>query len=259
MTTIKAHYFNPASLAFGGKNFGDMLVPIILEWLGYKTRYVEGKVQGKLLCIGSELAGGQKLQKNDVVWGYGAKFDKPIAVPSGATILSMRGPMTAKLVQNYTVPKVYGDPAVLLPLIYKQEVTTQYDVGVVPHYIDKPFFKITNHHLIDIQSDPYSVIDEICKCRVVVCTSMHAAIVAESYGVPAVWLKVSDKIGGLEFKWNDYLMGTGRPSCSPVVLNGTVTDKNIDKVKDKVLPVQNADRQQIIDVWSQCPLWQIMG
>lgn len=60
--------------------------------------------------------------------------------------------------------------------------------------------------LIDVRWPWRKVIDQITKCRRIISTSLHGLIVAEAYGIPAVWL--SDKIP--HTKYQDYYLSTGR-------------------------------------------------
>ena len=116
---IRAHYFKSKN------NFGDQLVKPIIKWLcDENVEWVKSQVEGKLLCIGSELAPKARtkqhrgvLKEKDVVWGYGAKKPVPIIVPKGATILATRGKKTAALLKNAKV-SVFGDPALLMPKVF---------------------------------------------------------------------------------------------------------------------------------------------
>ena len=251
---IKLYYFNPQT-GIGKHNFGDVLVPIIIEWIsGQKTEYVEAKTSGKLLCIGSELVGGRVLQENDVVWGYGANKPKEIKAPAGAKFLMFRGKNTAKLVKGIKDPGVYGDPALLMPLIYKPEITKkEYPIVLISHYIDKKRFQhIDNKQIlkIDINDDIYKIIDQMNICETLISTSLHGSIVAEAYGIPVVWLKASTEVIGVEFKWNDYLSGTGRGTQKPIeILNKEILDIDLLKIVKKTLPKPIIKTQPMIKAW----------
>ncbi len=251
---IKLHYFNPQT-GIGKHNFGDVLVPIIVEWIsGQKTEYVEAKTLGKLLCIGSELVGGKALQENDIVWGYGANRHKEIQAPMGAKFLMFRGKNTAKLVKGIKDPGVYGDPALLMPLIYEPKtIKKDYPIGLISHYIDKKRFEhIDNKKIlkIDINDDVYKIMDQMNTCEIIISTSLHGCIVAESYGVPVVWLKASTRVVGMEFKWNDYLSGTGRKPQKPIeILNKQISDSDLFKIVKKPLPKPVIKTPPMIKAW----------
>ena len=80
------------------KNFGDMLTPIIIKWIsGEDLRYVDKKVHGKLLCIGSGM--NAVLRPGDIVWGYGSRNMNEwgkIKYADKATFLMVRGKWTRK-------------------------------------------------------------------------------------------------------------------------------------------------------------------
>ena len=50
------------------------------------------------------------------------------------------------------------------------------------------------------------------------CRVLHGIVVAEAFHIPAVWVSLGDKILGGSFKFNDYYLGTGRPTRGPVCL-----------------------------------------
>jgi len=158
-----------------------------------------------------------KLRPNDIVWGTGSS--KPIEVVSSNNIfLAVRGKMTRTLIKGASVPEVYGDPALLLPLLYKPPRPAKtHKVGFIPHYVDKPGFKVPdkNSKMIDVNSPWKGFVDQILSCEKIVSSSLHGLIVAEAYGVPVEWAVYSNKIVGGRFKFQDYLTGTQRDALPP--------------------------------------------
>lgn len=60
-----------------------------------------------------------------------------------------------------------------------------------------------------MKTDNYkSVIDAICSSEVVLSSSLHGLILAESYGVPAVFFQ--DRPDRFNFKYEDWYRSTGR-------------------------------------------------
>ena len=249
---IRTHYFNPTKGA-GKNNFGDMLVPTILKWLTNEyVTWVPATEEGKILCIGSELNSGV-LMENDIVFGYGAKKELMIDLPSGVKVLALRGPKTRQLIKQDIGEVPYGDPAILMPKIYTPKIKKMhYKLGIIPHYVDKAKFDIKDKtfKVININANAFDVIDNIYNCDFIVSTSLHGAIVAEAYGKKVVWLKVSDNVGGMEFKWNDYIMGTGREEAKPVeIMKNKIISKDLYYLKDKCLPKPIDNSEKLIQAW----------
>ena len=245
---INVHYFNPQS-GIGVNNFGDMLVPHIIKYIsGEDVEYVPALTEGKVLCIGSEIANGRALQKNDIVWGYGANRKKEVILPDGVKLLATRGHFSAKLIKNGT-PEAYGDPALLMPYIYRPKTLKQYDVGIIAHYIDKKLIKTKDPNvlIININNDPFEIIDKLNSCNTIISTSLHGCIVSEAYGIPVTWLKVSQRVIGMEFKWNDYFSATGRDTQEPITMIGELT--SIKGLTNKTLPNPRIRTQGLIKAW----------
>jgi len=248
-------------------NYGDMLTPIILKWISGETSiHVKGTEEGKLLCIGSGM--NRWLRKNDIVWGYGSRnTDKHgrIIVPAGIQFLAVRGRMTRDniLKDNHgiEVTEVYGDPASLMPLIYKPKVKKEYEVGLIPHYIDKSRFHVLNPKIkiINVFDKPYKIIDDINKCNVIISTSLHGTITAEAYGIPVVWLQASNKVIGGWFKFNDYFSGTGRGIQQPIDMTRQkeINSKDIFFIKKNILPPPTFDTDSLIKAWKRCDIERI--
>ena len=244
---IRAHYFKSKN------NFGDQLVgPIIKRLCGEEVRWVGSTVEGKLLCIGSEITRGV-MRKNDVVWGYGGKQLKQMVVPEGTKILATRGKKTAALLQDTEV-SVFGDPALLMPKVYKApKRTEEYNIGIIPHFTDAKYFTRIRHpkaKMFNILDDKYKIINDMHKCKVILSTSLHGCIVAEAYGIPVVWIKPKGSIvGGLEFKWNDYFSATGRPEQKPYQLPDPITLESLGQAKFSTLPKLVFDTSKLEKAW----------
>lgn len=191
------------------QNFGDTLTPHILaHFVNERVDHAERDDTRKLLAVGSIL---HLMQTNDVVWGSGLNKNRKIKAKPGVIFLAVRGPITRSLIVGANVPQVYGDPAILLPLIYNPKIEKTCECGVLPHYVDKPFVKLEpGQKLIDIQKDWKTVINEVLSCKKIITSSLHGLICADVYGIPVVWTKYSDKITGGPLKFQDYLLGTGR-------------------------------------------------
>ncbi len=223
------------SFWFRKKNFGDTLNPIILEYvLGIVPEYAEKEDSGKLLAVGSILS---YIKEDDVVWGSGLYEPKKIKVPSGAKFLAVRGPITRSFVDPETaVPEIYGDPAILMPLIHDPPIEKKYEVGLLPHYVDKPLVKPKDgEKLIDVMSDWKTVINDILSCKKLIASSLHGIICAEAYGIPAVWAVYSNMVIGGEIKYQDYFLGSGKEKQKP--FEDLPPIKNLQEKQNRLIKV----------------------
>jgi pyruvyltransferase len=195
------------------KNVGDTLAPILLEsFTNKKAELVSSCDSGKLLVVGSFL---EMVKENDIVLGIGS--NKPnlfLDSPEGVRYLAVRGKLTRDHIYGAEVPEVYGDPALLLPLIYRPNIEKTRKVAIIPHYVDKPLFDGKEDY-IDIEQDWQSVVRDILSCERIISSTLHGIVIAEAYGIPASWAVFSDKIEGGEFKYQDYFLGTDRKEQKP--------------------------------------------
>ena len=85
------------------------------------------------------------------------------------------------------------------------------DYCVIPQYTTENEVRkyYTSNKIISMNTNDYkSVIDKIVSCEVVYSSSLHGIILAESYGVPAVFFRGIHPI--IDFKYKDYYASTGR-------------------------------------------------
>ncbi len=207
-------YFNNVRYKNVKLNFGDELSEfIVAKVLSTKPIRAKATEQNKLLGIGSVL---HFAQNNDTIWGSGINGKKRElnATGSSLNVLSVRGPLTREflLYKNCIVPEIYGDPALLLSEIYPA-MNNQHpkkDYIIIPHFseINNPLFKGYEEHLVLPNQTPEKVIEEILQSSLVISSSLHGVIVAESYNIPAILLRVTDNEP--LFKYMDYYYGTER-------------------------------------------------
>lgn len=205
-----------ASLA--RRNLGDSVARFLLSnLLPQKIVQVPLRMPGKLLSVGSVL---DRALPGDICWGTGTLSDKRLLLP-GVEILAVRGPRTASLVRETAVPNIYGDPALLLPKLFMPKQGKKFSLSVVPHYMDFASVKSNwrpdrSTTLVDVSRLSWrTAVEEIVSSEVVISSSLHGLIIAEAYGVPAVWVTFSDQVVGGVHKFLDYYEGTGR-SDSPI-------------------------------------------
>lgn len=228
-------------------NLGDVLTPIILTHLtGLKTEYVKPQTKGKLLAVGSIIP--NKLQENDIVWGSGSLRGDKFSLPKGVKVYAVRGKLTRDLI-DIEVPEVYGDPALLMPHIYKPKVDKIGKVGLLPHFTDYWFIqgRYGNKNTINILGDPKETIKRMLQYDKIVTSSMHGVILADAYGIPVVWTKLIDPIyreqKGDEFKFVDYFSITGRKHESVTWEDGIEIGNELEKSNFDTKPLIEAFRK----------------
>ena len=202
------------------ENYGDLLSKYIVEQVsGCPTVYYNAPKNRKswfkkkhLLAIGSIM---NYATAKSVVWGSGI-INKNDQFGS-AQFHAVRGPQSRKRVLElgYSCPEIYGDPGLLLPKFYNPRIEKEYEWGIIPHYIDYPwaqeaFSSWEDSSVIDlIGDDLVATTDEILKCKRIISSSLHGLIIAHAYGIPAVWVRFSDKLTGDNVKFQDYFESVG--------------------------------------------------
>ena len=126
---------------------------------------------------------------------------------------AVRGPLTRSVVMEYghECPEVYGDPAILMPYIYSPHCEVKHDFLAIPQFCTEANFRQEHpdYYTVSMNTNDYkSVIDAIVSSKKVITSSLHGIILAEAYGVPAVFFRgLEDRI---DFKYLDYYYSTNR-------------------------------------------------
>jgi pyruvyltransferase len=114
------------------------------------------------------------------------------------------------------VPEIYGDPALLLPLLMPKllSVRKKYSVTVVPNFNDlrlNPKWRLSRQ-VLNPRSGLANCLQRIAASEFVVGSSLHGIIVAEALGIPARLVKSAAES---DLKYADYYEATGRADHSP--------------------------------------------
>jgi len=205
----------------GVPNWGDWITPLLMQDMGVSITPAGEHDSPKTLCVGSVV---RCAKAGDVVWGSGiSKRDNH--VEPGATYHAVRGPLSRARIldRGGKCPAVFGDPALLLPRYHAAAPVRTHAVGIVPHHYDYGLLKISHEidpsvRIIDGRTtQALSVIGQITACEAIVSSSLHGLIVAHAYGIPALWIKFSDRNPpGDDVKFHDHYASLSIRSDDPV-------------------------------------------
>ncbi len=239
---IRLFWWNERKIQKKAKeNYGDLLGKYLVEKIsGKQVEFAWPKKWSYkdlfspiYVTVGSILG---HVDKKCIVWGSGI-INKTQPVKK-ADFLAVRGPQTRKILidKGYQVPKVYGDPALLLPNYYNPSITKKYKIGLIPHYNDYETAKklisgLDEVFLIDFMTnDVQKTTREILACERVVSSSLHGIIVSHAYCIPAVWQKFSDKVFGDDIKYQDYMESVQLPFYQPEIRQKPYTFSELESL-----------------------------
>ena len=222
---MASHLDKPIRLFWWDKraNFGDAISPMIVAHVAGRPVEWAAPEDAEIFAIGSimnfvakavEVEGRQPW-----VWGTGV-IGLGTEMREGPRFAAVRGPRTARDLKLSNIP--FGDPGILISdVLPRAEATGR--VGIVPHFsqIDAPEIAdlvaaIPDAELIDVRNDATRVVGQISGCRAVISSSLHGLVVADSYGVPNIWLDGGRIHRAPKFKFRDYAMGFGRDLSEPI-------------------------------------------
>ena len=207
-------------------NLGDTLSPIVVQSMLDKKGLdysAKDNLKVHLYAIGSILTAGIQ---DCTVWGSGIISANLLYRIKNRKldIRAVRGPLTRYMLEDcgYIVPQVYGDPAILMPEIYYPSyISKKWKYGLVLHKDDDLKKVKTNLHkkikLLNICTNDFKgFINDLCSVELVISSSLHGIILAESYGIPAIWIR---PMNDYSFKFVDWYYSTERfvfPICNSI-------------------------------------------
>jgi len=235
----KSFFWNPKD---GIPNIGDYLAAETVSYFInlHDKDAVEIK-KGKILSIGSVL---HFAKTGDVIWGSGrnGKISNDSHKFENLDVRAVRGPLTRAYLETkgVNVPEIFGDPAILCPFIYPEEILCPEgpteDILVVPQLNDDlSKYNAFEDKLVSPRQMPAAFIKQILSAKKIISSSLHGIILAEAYGREAIFYKSGS--GETDFKYDDYYKGTGR--------NEFVFFDNInDCIEAEMPPISNLKNRQ---------------
>jgi pyruvyltransferase len=212
-------------------NFGDKLGPAMFFWLTGRPVQIEAKglslvfdqgpkrtIYGFLGTLAQFLSGPHHF----ILWGIGISPPvgpahhgcRPIERGLDIEFRALRGPLTRNILLSagYEVPAniPYGDPGLLIPYFFEPSRDKIDDFCLVPHHTQYQRWKemFPDKHVIDINieyNELQSVVTQITRFRTVFSSSLHACILAESFGIPVIPVEPT-----LPFKFDDFYLSVGK-------------------------------------------------
>ncbi|MBA4607589.1 polysaccharide pyruvyl transferase family protein [Aeromicrobium sp. Marseille-Q0843] len=195
-------------------NFGDLLSPWLVGLLTGRPVTYARPGQPAYLAVGSIVG---EARKDSIVWGSGAfGSEGKWGITAAKSYRAVRGPLTRSRLRNIglPVPRVYGDPALLSPLVYWPEVEKDAEVGIVVRWSESRWTRAQagdGVRIIDLgSSDVTSTLRDLISCKRILSSSLHGLILADAYGIANAWLDSDGGAGGSrpaggEFKFYDYM------------------------------------------------------
>jgi pyruvyltransferase len=160
-----------------------------------------------------------------IIWGTGIVNQKDTV--ENFEFRAVRGKYTRNklLSLGYNAPEIYGDPAILLPIIYKPSMCPTTIIGIIPHVIHYNIIKSwklsTEYKIIDLRtSNIEKVINDICSCKLILSSSLHGLIVSHAYGIEAIWCSLPEiPLIGDNVKFLDYFSSVNIQEYKPKILS----------------------------------------
>jgi pyruvyltransferase len=219
--SVELSFYRPEA-RYHAVNFGDELslitVGLMLARRGATIFDCTDRPR-QLVAVGSVL---HMAREGATIWGTGVHGSVPDFghVYHKLDVRAVRGPLTRRFLQQrgIQVPEIYGDPGLLVPILTagRFAVTGEYEVGFVPNFHDREHLdaqqfgkRFPDINIIDPLRAWNLVIADILKCKFVMASSLHGIVTAESFGIPARYVRLTEHEALL--KYEDYFEGTGRP------------------------------------------------
>ncbi|MBD8554475.1 polysaccharide pyruvyl transferase family protein [Rhizobium sp. CFBP 8762] len=250
-------------------NLGDALSAVVVAAISGRPVVHAGFDQPIERMVGVGTIG--HAQKNGILhyWGTGLDatrnaFDPSLkafakAPDTDYRIHATRGPRTAQVLEQAGidgVQHVYGDPVWLLPRIWPAKGVKTHRLGVIVHLTELDGYtpeartkaELIRYGIPPELHDQIRIINtvterttaaleervqEIVACDMILSTSLHGLVIAETYGIPCAWfatygegegmhLDLEDETARIDHRIRDFYLGAG---AKTVLTYGLVRDR----------------------------------
>ena len=186
------------------------------------------------------------------IWGTGFIRDysgrRMKLLRRNVSFIAVRGALSQKMIESalgHDIQPVLCDGGILTAEIFDEPIVKKYTIGFIPHYKEHQLCKdkgiwsafendIPNSTVINLRDDPISVIRRISECEIIISSSLHGCVCADSFHIPNIRVVLSG-IPGSGFKFDDYYSGYGL----------TVPAVSIDSVRNIPTAYEVADNYKL--------------
>ncbi len=227
--TFQLYYYRSAE-----GNFGDDLNGWIWEDLAPGA----WDPASPILFSGIGTIIGNRMPPNEhtVIFSSGVGYSPPPSLdPARYTVGSVRGPLSARVLGLAESDAITDGAILLLATSHfrSNQPVERSGVIFIPHHeaMREPMIgkaaEAAGIAVVDPRQDSLAVIDRIRRAELVIADSMHAAIIADTFGTP--WVPVTTSSGINAFKWVDWTRSVGLPyepvSLPPASLQWALQDR----------------------------------
>ena len=200
-------------------NFGDAINPMIFNNL--LPGFFDEDERTLFLGIGSILGlkKGFERTRKIIVFSSGYAYGKAPKIDNRYDIRCVRGPLTAKAL-NISTALAITDGALLLNLLpdFQSTPDKKFRFSYIPHHRSVEIFDHweevmgeTGINIISPKQDPVKVIRQIRESECVLAEAMHGAIIADTFRVPWIPVRMFKHINN--FKWKDWALSMETKYC----------------------------------------------
>lgn len=224
-------------------NYGDILNPHVLSYVSGRDVVWASAMDADIVAIGSVMNVVNKRvsenQKPVYVWGTGMMESEQMDIAHGAAITLVRGPLTATRLEMDDLP--WGDPGLLADEALDVSGTGKtHKYGVIPHWMQNSAPEVSEllsalpnaAHINMMTQDVKQTTQDIANCEVILSSSLHGLIVADSLGIPSIWIDTGRIGTHTRFKFFDYALSVGRAMAAPfnikTLLSSGIPEVNVD-------------------------------
>jgi len=222
-------------------NFGDDLAPHVVEYATGRPVEHAPCGQAELVGLGSVLAMVADMPERARpvhVWGSGyLRGTQPLVSSSQICVHALRGELSSRRLGLRSV--ALGDPGLLAAAVLDVRPPVRHAVGIVghhTHYGRPEWSRVLASNpdvlVIDARRPALPVIRDIASCNVILSSSLHGLVVADSLGIPNRWVELSRPLCEADWKFFDYFSAVPRAVTEPEYL---AAESNLERLAEDVL------------------------
>jgi pyruvyltransferase len=228
---VYTYLSRPKGLKYG--NFGDELTLPLLHTLFDVNAIPVSMQKAELIATGSILDSFSRarlrrrvithlLSRRDTlhVWGSGFMVENTsLNWPRPTLIHAVRGQLTASRLTDFN--GAIGDPGILSSILIATPSAARSSVCLIPHFVDREYVEkldLPKHWtILNPDAPPLDVINGISQSELVISSSLHGLIVADSCGTPCIWARSQNPLHlNSVYKFYDHESARLSPFNKPV-------------------------------------------